>query len=90
MRFELWIFPLDPFLNGVESFPLKAVRGSFVLQAPPCADVMRPGCVFLMSVLGRVFARRRGSRCPGSWDGWQGERRPRSTDACSGRTDSSR
>lgn len=77
-------FPPWPILNGVESSPLKAVRGCFVLQAPPCADVMHPGCVFLMSVLRRVLARRRGSCCPALLE-WQGERRPKSTDVCRGR-----
>lgn len=84
IRFELWIFPPDPFLNGVESFPLKAVRGCFVLQAPPCADVMHPGCVFLMSVLGRVLARRREAVAQHSWDGREGGSL-RAHNACSGR-----
>lgn len=45
---------------------------------------MHPGCVFLMSVLWRVVARRRQSCGPALLE-WQGERRPKSTDVCSGR-----
>lgn len=59
------------------------MRGCFVLQAPPCADVMHHGCVFLMSVLGRVLARRREAVAQHSWKGR--EQGGRSTDVCCGR-----